>query len=98
MSEERVLAYLKRLNKLVTTLEESPIPVIAAVEGAALGGGLEMILGCDMRVGTVSSTFGLPETRLGVIPGGGGTVRLGRLGQAGRTVGADMIKGVTDHA
>ena len=79
MSEERVLSYLKRLNKLVTTLEELPIPVIAAVEGAALGGGLEIILGCDMRVGTSPSTFGLPETRLGVIPGGGGTVRLGRL-------------------
>ena len=79
-------------------IEELPFPVIEAVEGAAPGGGLEMIRCCDMRVGTTSSTFGLPETRLGVIPGGGGTVRLGRLGQAGRTVGADMIKGVTDHA
>jgi methylglutaconyl-CoA hydratase len=84
MSEERVLSYLKKLNKLVATLEELSIPVIAAVEGAALGGGLEMILGCDMRVGTTSSTFGLPETRLGVIPGGGGTVRLGRLVGWGR--------------
>ena len=79
MSEERVLAYLKRLNKFVVSLEEFPFPVIAAVEGAALGGGLEIILGCDMIVGAVSSSFGLPETRLGVIPGGGGTVRLGRL-------------------
>ena len=84
MSNEDVMEFLKRLNHLITTLEEAPIPVIAAVEGAALGGGLEIILGCDMRVGTTSSTYGLPETRLGVIPGAGGTVRLGRLVGWGR--------------
>jgi enoyl-CoA hydratase/carnithine racemase len=68
----------------VTAIEELPFPVIAAVEGAALGGGLEIILGCDMRVGSTSSTFGLPETRLGVIHGGGGTVRLDTLVGWGR--------------
>ena len=84
MSEENVSAYLKRLKDLVAALEELQIPVVAAVEGAALGGGLEVILGCDMRVGTTSSIFGLPETRLGVIPGAGGTVRLGRVVGWGR--------------
>eukprot|EP00092_Neocalanus_flemingeri_P013014 GFUD01014025.1.p1 GENE.GFUD01014025.1~~GFUD01014025.1.p1 ORF type:complete len:224 (-),score=59.68 GFUD01014025.1:323-952(-) len=78
MSEQKVLAYIKKLKDLVASLEELQIPVIAACEGAALGGGLEVILGCDMRVGTTSSMFGLPETRLGVIPGAGGTVRLGK--------------------
>eukprot|EP00092_Neocalanus_flemingeri_P000623 GFUD01000665.1.p1 GENE.GFUD01000665.1~~GFUD01000665.1.p1 ORF type:complete len:310 (+),score=91.60 GFUD01000665.1:113-1042(+) len=79
MSEQKVLAYIKKLKDLVASLEELQIPVIAACEGAALGGGLEVILGCDMRVGTTSSMFGLPETRLGVIPGAGGTVRLGKV-------------------
>merc|ERR1719317_1311859 len=56
---------------LVIALEDLPVPVIAVVEGPALGGGLELILGCDMRVGTTSAMFGLPETGIGVIPGAG---------------------------
>jgi enoyl-CoA hydratase len=54
-------------------------PVIAAVQGFALGGGFELVLACDLVVAADNARFGLPETRLGLVPGGGGTQRLPRL-------------------
>jgi enoyl-CoA hydratase len=60
-------------------LAELPVPVIAAIEGDALGGGLELALCCDLRVASASARLGMPEVRLGVIPGSGGTQRLPAL-------------------
>jgi len=59
-------------------------PVIAAIDGFALGGGLELALACDFRIATPKSQFGLPEVKLGIIPGYGGTQRLPRLIGSGK--------------
>jgi 3-hydroxyacyl-CoA dehydrogenase len=67
------------LPEIQTVLEGGPKPVIAAVHGSALGGGFEMALMCHYRVGVPSAKFGLPEIKLGLIPGAGGTQRLPRL-------------------
>lgn len=63
---------------LMRRLEESPLVVIAAIGGFALGGGLELALACDMIVASEAAVFGLPETQIGLLPGWGGTQRLVR--------------------
>lgn len=55
------------------------MPTIAAIEGAALGGGMEMALACDIRIAGAKSILGFPETSLAILPGAGGTQRLSRL-------------------
>src|SRR5206468_9195475 len=60
-------------------LAELPLPTIAAIEGHCLGGGLELALCCDLRIGSETATLGLPEVKLAVIPGSGGTQRLPRV-------------------
>ena len=60
-------------------LYQVPVPTICALEGAALGGGLEMALTCDFRVASTTAKLGLPETKLAIIPGAGGTQRLPRI-------------------
>ncbi len=67
------------LPDLIALIENSPKPVVAAIHGTALGGGLELALGCQYRVAVPSAKVGLPEVKLGLIPGAGGTQRLPRL-------------------
>ena len=67
------------LPDVLNRIEESPIPWIAAAHGAALGGGLELMLACNYRIAAPGTQLGLPEVTLGVVPGAGGTQRLPRL-------------------
>jgi 3-hydroxyacyl-CoA dehydrogenase len=68
-----------QLPAVIAAIEQCGKPVIAAIHGAALGGGFELALGCDARVATPDALVGLPEVTLGIIPGAGGTQRLPRL-------------------
>ena len=79
------------LNSVLATIENSPKPVVAALHGTALGGGLEVALACHYRCALASGAVGLPEVKLGLLPGAGGTQRLPRL--VGPEAAADMIIG-----
>src|SRR6266446_612773 len=67
------------LHTVLDIIEASPKPVVAAIHGTALGGGLEVTLACHYRVGVKDARFGLPEVKLGILPGAGGTQRLPRV-------------------
>lgn len=77
--EEEAYAYGKKGNDLFRKIETFKIPVIAAVNGFALGGGNELAMSCDIRICSDNAVFGQPEVGLGITPGFGGTIRLARL-------------------
>lgn len=97
---------INKMNKvsrtLFTKIEQCTKPVIAAINGLALGGGLELALACDLRISSEKAKFAFPETGLGIIPGGGGTQRLQKmvgLGVAKELVLlGDMINAERAHA
>ncbi|MGW9184621.1 enoyl-CoA hydratase/isomerase family protein [Agromyces sp. NPDC055661] len=98
LTPEEAAELSRRGHRAAAAIEALPAPVIACVDGYALGGGLEMALACDLIYATDASTFGQPEVKLGLIPGFGGTVRLPRavglarakeLIYSGRRIGID---------
>lgn len=84
MSPEQVKVFIHTIRDLMMALDDFPKPVIAAINGLALGGGMELALACDIRIASDTASMGLTETSLGIIPGGGGTQRLPRLIGKGR--------------
>ncbi|HEY3400866.1 MAG TPA: enoyl-CoA hydratase-related protein [Geothrix sp.] len=108
MSPAEAAAFVHGIRAAFTELEDLPMPVIAALEGAAFGGGLELALAADLRVAGAEARMGLVETALAIIPGGGGTQRLPRLIGASRAkeliftarrIGAEEAGrlGIVDH-
>ena len=79
MSEHEVMQAVRSIGAMVNTVASLAQPVIAALNGVAFGGGLELALACDLRVGAEEAKVGLTETSLGIIPGAGGTQRLPRV-------------------
>jgi 3-hydroxyacyl-CoA dehydrogenase/enoyl-CoA hydratase/3-hydroxybutyryl-CoA epimerase/enoyl-CoA isomerase len=82
-SEEVLVPWIKNATDVFDSFEDIQLPTVAAINGVALGGGCEMTLVCDYRVADTNTSIGLPETKLGLMPGFGGTVRLPRI------IGAD---------
>lgn len=79
MSNEEVTTFVTGLRQMMKNIENLPFPVIAALDGVAMGGGLEMALACDIRIAAKNIKMGLVETRLAIIPGAGGTQKLPRI-------------------
>ncbi len=86
MDSGQALTFGTAGQKMTCTIENSPKPVIAAVNGFALGGGCEISLACHIRIASENARFSLPEVSLGLLPGWGGTQRLPRLIGAGRAI------------
>lgn len=84
MNEAEVRRAVTLIRETVNQVEQLPQPVIAAINGIALGGGTELCLACDIRIASETATLGLTETSLAIIPGAGGTQRLPRLVGLGR--------------
>jgi enoyl-CoA hydratase/carnithine racemase len=83
-NEDDIRFWLGELHGKLREVERCPKPWIAAINGLALGGGCELALACDLRVMDPAAQIGLTEVRIGIIPGGGGTVRLARVVGMGR--------------
>jgi enoyl-CoA hydratase/carnithine racemase len=89
MPVERVPVFVRNIRALMDDVESLPQPTVAVVNGFAFGGGMELLLACDLRVAASHAQFGLTETTLAIIPGAGGTQRLPRL--VGKAVAKDLI-------
>jgi enoyl-CoA hydratase len=89
VDNDEFAAYGDGLRHTLNRFAASERVTIAAVDGLALGGGLELALACTLRIGTEQATFGLPEVKLGLIPGAGGTQRLPRV--VGRSRALDLM-------
>jgi len=86
LSSQKALELARNGQKLFSYIENFPKPVIAAVNGFALGGGCELAMACHMRISFVGAKFGQPEVNLGIIPGYGGTQRLAQLVGRGKAM------------
>ena len=84
LSDIDVKRFILSIRELSSSIDNLNKPVIAAINGVALGGGMEIALACDIRIASENAIMGLTETRLAIIPGGGGTQRLPRLIGAGK--------------
>lgn len=80
------LAFSTRIQKLFNRMEASPLILVAAINGLCFGGGYEFAMACDLRVASEEASIGLPEVKVGIIPGGGGTQRLPQLVGMGRAM------------
>lgn len=89
LSELQVREFIYTIRNLFSFIESLRVPVIAAVNGVALGGGTELALACDLRIASSTASLGLTETRLAIIPGAGGTQRLPRI--VGRGKAKELI-------
>jgi enoyl-CoA hydratase len=94
ISTKRFRSIARAFHTVFDALEALEMPVIAAVEGVAAGGGMELALSCDFRVAGAKARFGLPETNVGLIPGSGGCSRLVRLVGLARAKQILMLEGV----
>jgi len=79
MNDDEVIEAVSFIGETINNIEKIKVPVIAALNGSAFGGGLELALACDIRIGKENISLGLTETSLAIIPGAGGTQRLTRL-------------------
>lgn len=89
-SAQAIAAHVRHNNEALVAFEDLAVPTVAAINGFALGGGLELAMACSLRVMSETARVGLPEVSLGLFPGLGGTVRLGRI--AGARVAVDWIR------
>jgi 3-hydroxyacyl-CoA dehydrogenase/enoyl-CoA hydratase/3-hydroxybutyryl-CoA epimerase/enoyl-CoA isomerase len=85
-SEAQLVDWIGSVHRLFSAIEDLAFPTVAAIDGVALGGGLELALTTSYRVMTSSAKIGFPETRLGIFPGWGGTVRMSRLAGADQAI------------